>query len=882
MGHLHKVGFRLQPLFIRRRIEADLEDEIQAHLEMLTAENERAGMAPEEARCAAQREFGGVDQIKEQFRDERGYAWLDRIRLDLRFAGRGLLRSPAFAAVALATLALGIGTGAAILSFIHAALVRPLAYPDPDRLVQIQAVSPEGTRFPFVSGPVFEEWCHRSASFDGLAIVHPWSLNLIGDGHAVLVDGAEVSADYLRVLGIAPLLGRDFDAGDERTGSRHPVVLLAYEWWQSRFAGDPSIVGRTINLSQVPRTVIGVLSPHALVQDPVSFLVPISLEGDSWRTSVDSLWAPVIGRLKPGIGIGAAHRELAGITRRFYGGLPQPAVAYGAELVPLQRHLTEGSRPALLTLLAAVGLLLAIVGANLANLLLARAGQREKEMAVRAALGASVSRIASQVVAESLLLALFAALPGIAVAWLAIDALNRMTEGILPTALRPAMDARVVGLCLVLAAASGILIGWLPALHACRSEGVRALKDVGRGLTPGRRAASQPAFVVAQVALAMTLLIDGGLLLRSFANIVSENPGFNPHHTLGCDLALTVPRFSSWMSAVRFEHDVASRLAAIPGVEAVGTSGALPLRGPRGGPEGMVHGSVRVALAEHREHSDEIEAGLDLVAGDYFGAMGIRLLEGRVLTDADNRLNAPPVVVINDRLAGLLAPGRSAIGLNLRSAEGIGGEVVGVVASVRDRQLDAQPDPRIYGSQVINPWDCSVVLRSTLPPALLADRVRTEIGAVLPDQSVTNFRTLDEDVSRSLQQRSLTLEFLGVFALVGLGLACLGIYGVVAQAIGRRRRELCIRVALGAQDSDVVGLVWWDGLRLGLIGVAIGLAGAALGAWLITGRLYGVRPIDPLVFLSVTGLVSAAIAAFVCLPARRAARLNPALVLRSE
>jgi predicted permease len=880
MGWLHKIGFRLQPLFSRRRIEAELADEIQVHLEMQAEANARAGMPPEEAVCAARREFGGVEQIKERFRDERGFPWIERIRLDLLYASRSLLKTPAFSAVAVLSMAAGVGAASAILGLVHASLFRPLPYPAPDRLVQLTSMSPEGTRFPYATGPGFKVLQDRSTSFEGLAIVHAWDLNLIGDGRAERVGGVESSTDLLRVLGLEPVLGTGFAAGDAAAGGR-PVVLLTYEGWQDLFAGDPAMVGRSINLSRVPRTVIGVLPPHALPLEDVSVIVPIPVEGNSWRSSLDSLWAPVLGRLKPGVTLDAANREVAGINRQFYGNAPH-AVAYRTEFVPLQGHLAEGSRPALFTLFGAVVLLLAIVWANLTNLLLARASLRQRETALRAALGASAGRIACQGIVECLLLALLGGILGIGVAWIGVGVLDRMMEGVLPAVMRPAMDLRLAATCLLLALGAGLLIGSLPALVVRRGGGVRALREGGRAATPASRTALQSASLVVAVALTLTLLIDGGLLLRSLSKILSADPGFKPHHTIGCDISLTVPRFKSWMSVVRFEHDIETRLASVPGIEAVGTAGALPLRGPRGGPEGLIHGSVRVALSGHSDHRDEVEAGLDLVAGDYFGAMGIRLLEGRLITDSDNRLNAPPVVVINDRLANLLAPGRSAIGLSVRSTGGVGGEVVGVVGSVRDRRLDAPPDPRIYGPQVVNPWNCSVVLRTTLPPAALVDRIRTEIGGILPDQSIANFRSLDEDVSVSLQQRSVPLQVLGVFAVLAFGLACLGLYGVVDQAIGRRRRELCVRMALGAQPGDVVRLVWRDGLRLGLVGMACGLAGAAIGARLIESRLYEVSAFDPLVFLSMTTLLAAATVTFVYLPARRVARLDASLVLRSE
>jgi predicted permease len=715
-----------------------------------------------------------------------------------------------------------------------------------------------------------------------MAIIQPWNLNLIGGGGAELVSGAEASTNFMQVLGLDPVFGRGFEPGDARVGKDGQVVMLTYEWWQTRFASDPAIIGRKINLSQIQRTVIGVLPPRALIGNSVSWVVPLVIEGAPWRVSVDSLWAPVTARLKPGVTIGEAGREIAGITRRYYAGLPQSVVPYTTELVPLQAHLAAKARPALILLVGAVAVLLAIVCANVANLLLARASLRRKEIAVRAALGASAGRMIRQVFTESLLLAMLGGLLGLVVAALGIVVLNRMTDGALPGMMRPAVDLQAAGFCLLIACGTGFILGLLPALQACKTDGSHWLKDVGNGSTSGSRTATQSLLVTAEVAMTLMLVIDGGLLLRSYSKIVSADPGFNPRHTMACDVSLTVSRFESWMSVVRFENEIHARLTGISGVDAVGTSGGLPLRGPRCGPEGLVHGAVRVALADGKDQNAGVEAGLDLVAGDYFSAMGIRLLKGRVLADSDNRLNAASVVVINDQLASLLMPGQNPLGQYLRCTDSIGGRVVGVVDSVCDRQLDTPPDPRVYCPQVINPWDCSVVVRTNLPPSVLVDRIRGSIEAILPDQSVTDFRTLDEDVSRSLLERRVTLALFVVFAMVALGLACLGIYGVVAYAINQRQRELCVRMALGAGRRDVFLLVFRDGLRSGLFGIAAGIAGGAIGARLIADRLYGESTYDPAVFAVATALLALATVVFVYLPARRAASLDPSLVLRSE
>jgi predicted permease len=795
----------------------------------------------------------------------------------MRYALRSLAKSPGFTAVVVLTLALGIGANTAIFSLINAALLRPLHYPNPQQLVQLWSVPPNAEPFPTATGPEYKQWRDHATLLDSIAILAATNLNLTGHGPAQRVGALATSSSFLRVLGVQPLLGRGFTPADDRTGQGSPVVILTYEWWQSQFGGDPSLVGHTINFNNVPFEVIGILPPHALVQDDADFLVPLVLEGgvsgQEWRMAPDTPWATVMARLKPGVTLAQAEAELQSLNRDLYAALPKSAQPLGVSVRSLQSELAAGSRPALLMLFGAVGLVLLIACANVANLLLARAATRQKEMAVRVALGAAQTRIVGQVLTESVLLSVGSGILGVAVAAFGIQVLGRLLAGRLPPMMQPSLDLTVLAFSLVVACGTGLVFGIFPALRARRVDLNRDLRDAGRGATSARRTKSQSLLVVSQVALTMMLLAGTGLLLRSFAKVLAADPGFNPHHSLAFDLSLTFDKFPNPEALLQYEREIVRQLGELPGISSVGLSTTVPLSNVAWG------GHVR--RTGQPSPSDDVPTDVDYVSADYFRAMGIRLIRGRAFTDTDEKPNAPRVAIVNERFAAQLFPNQDPIGRQVH-IDDVDWEIVGLVGDVRQRQLDAPPVPRIYRVHSLFLYNTCVIARTSVAPSTVMNEIRRAMAKIDPDQSVANLRTLDSAVSQSLAERRLTLTLIGLFAAVALGLACLGLYGVMAYTISQRQRELCIRLALGAQRRAIVRLILTDGLRLSAAGLALGFLGGLAAGRLMASRLYDVDPLDPLVFGTAIALFIAVSLSSVLVPAIRAARADPLAALRAE
>ena len=793
---------------------------------------------------------------------------------DLRFALRQLAKSPGFTAVAVLILALGIGACTAIFSVINSTLLRPLPYPESDRLVQIWSKSANAGHFPHVTGPQFKQWRDHAAAFDGLAALHDrLALNLIDNGRAERVAGAEVTANYLDVLRLPPLMGRGFKPGEDEIGFENHVVVLAYDWWKTRFGGDPTIVGRTINFNRLSYTVVGVLPPHALAEDRLAFLVPLVLDDFPWRMNPDTAWLNITGRLKSGVTPVEAETELTTMTAELYARIMPSRKMWGTAVLPMQQVLVENSRPTFLVLLGAVTLVLLIACANVANLLLVRAVGRQKEMAVRLALGAGTGRIVRQMLTESVVLSLCGGGLGALFAIFGVGLLRNLTASVVPGLMQPELDPRVLAFSLLLACGTGLVFGLMPALQAGRTDVNRSLKETGRGLTSGSRSRTQSVLIAAEVALTVMLLAGAGLLLRSFARVLAADTGFNSQQALVCDLSLTQEKFATDGALQQYENELVRRIRMLPGVEAVGTTTTLPLSENIWGAR---VGRADQPVAEHTNGSL-----LDYVGADYFRAMGIRLIKGRLFTEADNSVRAPPVAVINGELSAALFPGVSPLGRRIHFKE-IDWEVIGVVSSVRQQQVDVRAPVHIYAVHSYFPRTICLVVRTKVPPLSLVEEIRRTGTGFDPDQSLANFRTLDQAVSQALQERRVTLYLLGIFAGVALALACLGLYGVMAYTIQQRERELGIRLALGAQYRDVVRLVLRDGLGLGLVGIVVGLGGAIIGANLIASRLYEVKAIDPLVFTAVPALVALVTVVATYVPARRAMKVDPMIALRAE
>jgi predicted permease len=790
---------------------------------------------------------------------------------DLRNAVRQLHRKPGVAAIAVITLALGIGANTAIFSVVNSVLIKPLPYRDPQQLVQIFEMAPSFDRNA-VSGGAFKDWHQQSSKFVHLAVYEETRLNLTGVGTPERLSGLMVSSEFLSVLGVTPALGRDLTSGEDAAGGNNRVIVLTHQLWQSRFGGDAGVVGRTVSLDQIPYTIIGVLPRDALLQDDAGFLLPdvIDAAGVNWDRA--GHWRQVIGRVLPGVNASEAQAELRGIKQRLAAEYPSFKKEWSVAVVPMQEVYAGDTRPVLVMLLGTVALVLLIACANVSNLLLARGNARCREMAIRTVLGAHSWRIVRQMLVESFLLAGLGCAVGLLLAVFGMKLLTSVFVGQLPHVLRPELDISVLVFSVGAACGCGLLVGILPAWRTSKADLNHALKEAERGSASGSKRRSQSFLVAAQVAFTLMLLVGTGLFLRSFVLLLETNPGFNPKQTLAFDLSFPDAKYPKGEDRLRFIKDLNARVAVLPGVESVGATSALPLSD-----DGLTDFAGR---ADKPPRTDYLVA-CNFVSGDYLAAMGMPLLRGRTIDDSDNHAKASRVLVVDETVARDLYPDQDPIGQHLRLL-GESWEIVGIVAPVRQFWLDRDPRPTVYAPLFYSPTSASMIIRTAQPSLVLAETVRRTVLEADPDQPIANVRTLEQAVHKSLATRRTTLDLLSLFATVAISLACLGIYGVVSHAIGQRARELGIRAALGAQRRDIIRLVWVGGMKPSIIGIVVGLATALALARFLESQLFEVKAQDPLVFMSSVCMLALVAALSVYFPARRAAKVDPMAALRCE
>jgi predicted permease len=860
------------------QVRADISDEFAFHLDMRTEELIKDGIAPARARAQALRELGRADSSAVDLarvgdrveRRRRAGQFAAELRDDTALGLRLLVRSPGFAVVAILTLALGIGANTAIYSVLDAVLLRPLPYPEQDRIMLVFETLENG-RQNSVSGGAFLDWRTHQTQFEALVLTGRVSYNLRDGGTPERLRGMEVSHEFLKVLGIPPLLGRGFMPDDDRPGGANDVVMITEELWRTRFGSDPAIVGRTIVLDEIPRTIIGVFPKGAWLFNEDVFFVPAVLAPGTTRASRGQHWAGVFGRLAATSTVARADAELKEVKRRLNPEYPQFKQKWGVNVQPVTEVIGGLARTPLLILLGAVSLVLLIACANVSSLLLARAYHRQQELTVRAALGASGGRLVRQILAENFVLALLGGFAGIAVAYVGVDILRQFAAGAMPITVTPRLDLQVLLVSAAVTIATGPLVGLLPALRA-RRPNLAAMNSGSKGAASGGRQRTQSLLIVGEVALTVVLLASAGLLLRSLANAASEDPGFEPSRVLAFDLSLPDVSYASGEKRLAFSSALLTRLRALPGVDGAGTGMAIPFSGGGFG--------EFFSRPDGRE-SEPVIGKLDFVSPGYLEALGTRLLMGRRLTDADNRPNGPRVAVISEQTMRLFFPKRDAVGQPL-VVRGQTWQVIGVIADVVDRRLDVPRGAVAYVPSAFNPGSISVVVRTGLEPLSLVAAVGAEVARLDPGVALASPRSLDRAMADSMAQRKVVLALVATFAGAALLLAAIGLYGVMAYAVASRRREFGIRLALGALRTDLIRHVLRGGLSLTGAGLVIGLIGAAGLSQLLGSQLYQVRGSDPIVVAGTTAAVLA-VAVLACwIPAWRASGYEPTVALRAE
>jgi putative ABC transport system permease protein len=808
---------------------------------------------------------------------------------DLRYGMRMLIKKPGFTVVAILTLALGIGANTAIFSVVNAVLIKPLPYKESERLIWFWEQQPQLAQAPLAPGD-FADFQAQNQTFEQVAGIRDTLLTLTGDGPPEPLRGEIVSANYFAMLGVPPLMGRALQADDGQKGAPR-VAVLSQPFWQRRFGGDRNVIGQSLRISGEDVTVVGVMpagfnapteraeiwvNPHATVPD---FL--FTERNEQWLQSHGSHFLKVIGRLKPGVTRQQAQADIDAIFDHIHQQYPFTA-NHLIHLVPLHERITGQMRSALLIVFGAVGLVLLIACANVANLLLARAMGRSREMAIRTALGASRWRTIRQLLTESLLIALMGGAVGVLLAVWGVDLLVSLSPTDTPRLNEISLDWRVLGFTLIASLLTGILFGFAPVLFTSRIDINQTLKEGARGVsTGGARHRLRNGLVMAEIALALVVMVGAGLLVRSFVRLQSVDPGFNPDHLLTMRIGLMDPRYFKPGAPLQFVKEIVPKLEALPGVEAVAFGNDLPIAGTDSSSNPTVEGRAPA------QENEELLVGMHPVSADYFDGLGIRLIKGRDFNERDNE-NAPPVGIINETMARTLWPDQDPLGKHFtfdspKSPNFRWTEVIGVVADVKHDGLNAESGMHAYLSNLQMTWPFhTIALRSHLDDAALLAAVQQTIQSIDPNQPVFDVKPMSAIMSESVAERRLTLALSSLFAVVALLLAGIGIYGVIAYSVTQRVHEIGLRLALGAQPANILGLVLKQGARLALAGVAVGVGGALAVTRLMQSLLFQVSATDPLTFIAIALLIIF-VALLACyIPARRATKVDPMVALRYE
>jgi predicted permease len=884
---LDDLRYRTRALLHHKEIETELDEELRFHFDRQVEKYMRSGMTEEEAKRRTRLAFGGHEQVKEDCREAHGTAFIELTVQDAKYAFRQLLTNPTFALVMILTLALSIGANSAIFSVIHGVLLSRLPYPQPNRLVRVFLSSHEYPKFPL--NPFdFLDFRARNHSFSSFAAFTRGDVQLSGEGEPVRLNGFGITSGYFRVLGLQPELGREFDFQSEIPGSGLQVIL-SDRIWRTRFGADPNIIGSKVTMNMQPFTVIGVMPAgtqhpgneyHAVAYgESVDVWWPFSFAGNS--NNRGSHFIEGIGRLKDGVSVQQAHAEMNAIMAQI-GREHSYDSRWTVLVVPLYTELVGSSRQMLLVLLGSVGIVLLIACANAANLLMVRASARQREIAVRLAMGAPRSRVVRQLLTESLIISLTGGAFGLALAYGGVHALVSLLPADFPRANDIHVSGAVLGFTLGVSLLTGILFGLAPAMQASRTDPKEGLQKSARTSTAGRnQSLLRNALVIAEVSLASVLLIGAGLMLRTFLNLLHLNPGFEQDHLLTASLSLPRAQYKTSEQVAHFYDQLASSLNALPGVQSAGAGSDLPWTGYDENAGGFqIEGKKTVPGQENHGRYHMATPG-------YFTAMGIPLLEGRFFTEADKK-DAPFALIINHAMAERYWPHEDVLGKRISFDDAPKKDsdwmtVVGVVGDIKDQPNSPGAEPAFWWSELQAPEaDMSIAIRTQGDPRLVSDALRSAVHLLDPALAVADVKEMESVVDTSVSTPRFTFVLVGLFAGLAILLAAIGAYGVIAYTVSQRTPEFGLRVALGAQRSDLLRMVLIHSAKLAIPGTILGVLLALSLGNVVRNLIYGVSPTDPVILFAVVLLVLtvALVASYV--PARRASRSDPMTTLRAE
>jgi putative ABC transport system permease protein len=867
---------RLLALFRKRKLDRDLDDEILAHLELAEHDALAAGLTPEEAKRAARRNFGRIEEIKEDHRDHRGIRWTDNLLRDFRYGLGSLARDPGFAAVAIGLLAVGIGANSAMFSIVDAVLLKPLPFPEPDRMVRVRESPPEG-RNPTTT-LTFLDWKRQTDIFEALSVECLTRAAVVTSGYPARVAGKQVSADYFKVFGVSPQLGRPFATGEDQPGAA-PVVILSHAFWQTQFAGDPGVLSRDLILDGEPHRIIGVLPAGSFDRDEARFWEPLIFAKDQMNRG--SHWLNPIGRLRTGVSIEQAQAKMTALRASLNDVIYQKD--WGFAVDPFAQLLVGDTlRRSIYLTFGAVLMVLLIACANVANLALAKGATRRKEMALRTALGASRGRLIAQLLTESLVLSILGGIAGIALGALLLHAATPLLATSLPFTADLSLDLRVLSFAAAAVLAVLILSGLLPALQTSFGTLSNALNQSSRG-SSGSNAAVRRTIVVAEVAASVVLICGAALLFKSLAKLQQVNAGVRIDHVMTMSTDLPSAAYPTPASAARFYENVVQRLRAVPGIEQASVSQSLPLQGVQWGEYMSLPGVAQPLVVR-----------LKLVDPWYFSTLRIPIENGRAIEQRD-RAGAPPVVVVNQQAArqlsktfGVANPVGRTVAIDVPGygpipESRINTQIVGVIRSEHTSRLDKAPELVAYLPLAQAPrQDVKLVVRTHSAPAMAMPGIRQAVQQIDPHLPLGDVMTMEQVKEESTLQARQPTWVLGVFAGVAALLAALGLYGVLANAVAQQRREIGIRMAVGARSSDVLFHILRSAFSMLIVGLAGGLAGAFALTRFLRSLLFQVSALDPValtaacVLMTVVGILAAWI------PASRATHVDPMTVLRDE